>query len=224
MNHMMVHPLEWHLLAPLYEQRHRVYHDIQHIHSMLRRIDEIEGLSPDEASWLEAVAWLHDAYFDPLSKMNVNEERSAALLNGPLGGAFTPAGLQLARRTILATANHLEDQENVPFLMGLFLDLDIANISDDFVDFSEQSIRISEEFLEAGVSPVLVEEGQAQFAEKMLARKKIFYSPPFRGREGYARKNLGILLTHPAAFLSYDNYDLYQQGVLGNTARATVSP
>lgn len=198
---LMVHPIEWHLLAPLYEQRHRIYHDLQHIHSILRRIEQFDGLTPDQACWLEAVAWLHDAYYDPLAQQGVNERRSADLLLGPLGKCFTPSGLALARKTIQATAHHLQDQDSIPALMGLFLDMDLANLSDSLDEFSEQSIRVSQELLEAGVPEGLVVESQKRFAEHMLERKKIYYSSVFQGRERDARQNLLSLYETPAAFL-----------------------
>ena len=201
---LMVHPIEWHLLAPLYEQRHRVYHDTLHIHSVLQRIDGFDGITPDQAMWLEAVAWLHDAYYDPLAAPGVNERRSADLLASPLGAAFTPAGLALAKKTILATAHHLEDQQGVPFLVGLFLDMDMGNLSDNLAIFCEQSVRVSQELIEAGVPRDMVQRGQSMFAERMLARQKIYYTPHFQAREKDARANLEALHADPGAFLPYD--------------------
>lgn len=52
---LMKQPLDWHLVAPLYQDVRRGYHDIRHIHTLINQIHS-HDLNADSKRWLEAVA------------------------------------------------------------------------------------------------------------------------------------------------------------------------
>jgi predicted metal-dependent HD superfamily phosphohydrolase len=193
---LMVKPLDWTTLAPLYGQPQRVYHDLDHIHAILRHIDAL-NVGEDEKCWLEAVAWLHDAYQDPRAHGQANERRSAALLVGPHGKSFTDRGRALAQSAILATAYPMVDQVGLDPLVGLFLDLDLSNLSESPAEFRRQSMRIAQELLLLELSEAQVMTAQVGFATHMLARAHVYYSSQFAHLESAARANLAWLRDEP---------------------------
>lgn len=201
---LMQSAFPWHLVAPLYQERHRSYHGVQHVHYILRQIDALP-ISVDEKDFLSAIAWLHDAHHDPLAGSPSNERRSAELLDIPtFATAFTEDGLSLARQTIMATADHLNDQvmtqmmiDDGQEMIGLFLDLDLAHLGDTQETFLRTSRSVSEEYRRAGTSYEDLIKGHPAFAQKMLARKKLFYTKHFEGRETQARANLLLAASNP---------------------------
>lgn len=190
----------WERVAMMYSQPHRVYHGLEHVHAMLRQVPGL-GLEEDQRQWMEAVIWLHDAYLDPLAKPPHNEERSAELLEGELGKAFSPNGADLARHAILASAHHARDQAVLGTLMQMFLDIDLAGLASEDREFNRQTRAVAEEFRKAGRSTESICQSHAQFALKMLDRRQIYYHPRHAQWEAVARSNLRRLAKDPLNFV-----------------------
>ena len=225
---LMARPFAWPVLAPLYAQPHRVYHDLEHIHGLLREIDALE-LPADLRAWLEAVAWLHDAYYDPLATSPANETRSADLLATDLGQAFTPYGKDLARRTILATAAYRQDPvledpvledpalasdtdgrvtlDSRDYPLALFLDLDLHNLSLAPSVYQAHALRAAEELLraraqagaEVGDGLLSLQVGMDAFTQAMLSRRHVYVTTTFAPREAQAHANLAQPAQHVLA-------------------------
>lgn len=197
---LMRERLAWECVAPLYQETHRVYHGIAHVHSILREIDGAP-MPVDKRDWLEAVAWLHDAYYDTLGVVGCNERRSADILDGTLGSAFTDRGRELARNAILASAHHLQDQQDLPTMVAWFLDLDIAGLASEERDFNRYTRAVAEEFRRAGKSTESICQSHEGFARKMLARERIYYLNRHATKEPRARANLKRLAKDPLLFV-----------------------
>lgn len=193
---LMKRRLCWPNLVPVYTHSSRTYHDLEHIQSIIRDIPRFT-LSEDHRLWMEAVAWLHDAYYDPKLASPGNEYQSACLLDTELGGCFTEKGRFLARETILLTANHVLYQTDLDPLTQMFLDLDLGNLGCPRGQFLLQCQKVSEEKMRSGAPRHAVIEGVQCWAEKMLARERIYYTPEFAVHEDQARENLTHLLLHP---------------------------
>lgn len=190
----------WERVAPMYQEAHRVYHGLPHVHAMLRECNRLE-MTPDHRQWMEAVIWLHDAYQDPLGGPPYNEQRSADLLDGELGSAFSDTGVDLARQAILASAHHTRDQEVLHPLVQMFLDLDLMGLASEDRQFNRETRAVAEEFRRAGRSTEAICEAHAQFAGKMLARRRLYYYPAHAQHEETARRNLQRLVQDPLNFV-----------------------
>lgn len=189
-------PFPWFLVAPLYAAPGRFYHDIHHIHEMLRAFSlwqKSENFSEEDVVLIEAAIWLHDAYYDPLSPGD-NEIRSAAMVE-TFGDCFTPHQGQQLADAILATAHHTADQEHLSPLSQWLLDLDLSNLGASEEVFLRQSGRACKELEVAGMPRPAIGLGQNRWAHAMLSRRRIFYNQgPFELYEKTARKNLKALL------------------------------
>lgn len=182
---------------PLYQDKSRVYHGVEHIHRLLDLIGE-QQVSDDERRFLVACAWLHDAIYDAKQGSPANEEQSAALLDRTdLSLGLTEKGKELARQTILATAKHTQDQTNLHKLTALFLDLDLMGLAGTYEDFVRHSQLISKEYRLAGVTDEQLMAGHGQFFEKMNSRASFFYSEGYRYLDQFVRDNLKRAMTDP---------------------------
>lgn len=198
---LMKQPLDWHLVAPLYQDIRRGYHDIRHIHTLINQIHS-HDLSADAKRWLEAVAWLHDMYYNPLSGSPLNEALSASALDTSLGLAFTDFGKGLARETILLTAEHLTTHRTINPLQALFLDIDIMHLGADYTTFVRNSQLMSLEYRNWGVADSVLIEGYHDFFSKMLARQQLYYTQMYAPFEQQARQNLTQALQESAALVA----------------------
>lgn len=95
--------LEADLLAR-WSEPHRRYHDVDHLHAVLARVDLLaaEAEDPDV---VRLAAWFHDAVYDPRS--TDNESRSAALARDLLPGiGLAPQRVLEVARLVELTATH----------------------------------------------------------------------------------------------------------------------
>ena len=198
---LMKRPFEWQQLAPIYQDTRRAYHDIRHIQTLMREIICL-NIPEDMKQWLEAIAWTHDAYYDPLLGSPGNEDLSARLLNTSLGSVFTQEGLDLAFSTIALTAEHNTSHNNIDPLAALFLDIDISHLGASYPVFIRNSQLISEEYRHCGVADPVLIEGYHRFFNGMLIRPRLYYTQMYEHLEMVARENLTKGLEESVALVS----------------------
>lgn len=186
---LMKRPFEWQQVAPMYQDPRRAYHDIRHIQTLMREILCL-NIPEDMKLWLEAIAWLHDSYYDPLLGSPGNEEFSARLLNTSMGSVFTQDGLDLAFSTIALTAQHNTSHQNIDPLAALFLDIDISHLGAAYPVFVRNSQLISEEYRHCGVADNVLIDGYHRFFSEMLTRPSLYYTQMYEHLEENARTNL----------------------------------
>lgn len=197
---MMQFPI--HLVAPLYQEPHRFYHNIEHIHSLIRILDDLYEtaiiVGRAEYDALLAVIWLHDAYYDPKAKPGANEEHSANLGWAIVGELWANERLRIdghvhylknwIMNTIRATAHHTEDQPQLDSLQKFFMDMDLAGLGSSPEEYQANSLAIRKEY--AHVSDSDFATGRIKFCQAMLARKTIYYNVLYFKLEKQARENL----------------------------------
>ncbi len=82
----------------------RRYHTAEHLHAVLRHVDDLAGHAADPDA-VRLAAWFHDAVYRP--DRTENEERSAALAARALTGAGLPAArVTEVERLVLLTVAH----------------------------------------------------------------------------------------------------------------------
>jgi predicted metal-dependent HD superfamily phosphohydrolase len=198
---LMKRPFEWQQLSPIYQDPRRAYHDIRHIQTLMREVLCL-NIPEDMKLWLEAIAWTHDAYYDPLLGSPGNEDFSARLLNTSLGASFTQDGLDLAFATIALTAEHNITHPTIDPLSALFLDIDISHLGAAYPVFVRNCQLISEEYRHCGVADNVLIEGYHKFFEGMLSRSRLYYTQMYEHLEGVARENLTKGLTESAVLVA----------------------
>ncbi len=175
-------------LHKAYTERHRYYHNLEHILSVCEYLDEhlVYQSYVDQCTVFMAALY-HDFYYVVGSKDNEKHSAYSAVLALDANPGMKVDALQV-KRLINLTALHTEDQ-HVSRLEGIFLDADLHTLGNE--DSYKHSQTIKQECLTA-CSPMHYNVGRKQFLTAMLARKQIFYLD--RWREQTARLNLQIEL------------------------------
>lgn len=196
-------------LVPMYNEPHRGYHSMQHIHSLLRLIETNKFLEYVDLAkyrkhitmhhnkviaFLTFTAWFHDCYYDPYLGSPDNEKISAKIFDAVVEPSnddyerFEDNNMMdLIKTAILDTGFHLSSMNiNYAPYSALFMDMDMHNFS-DLKEFQYNSILIRKEYPKTSEIDYL--NGRKKFLESLLAKKEIyyFYKPEF---ETSARKNI----------------------------------
>ena len=181
-------PFDVSFLKEYYSEPHRVYHDLRHINDLLTLIDEhVEN--EEQALLLKAVAWFHDAFYDPKLGSPQNEQKSIEIFES-VSHLFEPSQAQEIKDIILATSLHMTDQSNASALTQIFLDMDMGNFRLPFERYMEYTKRVFDEYVLSGYSENEVLRGQKDFAKKLLQKTNLYYTPLFKPQEDRARANL----------------------------------
>jgi len=169
------------VLVAAYGERHRAYHDLEHVAHMFAELDGVPLWDPA----VEWATWYHDAVYRPGGRDN--ETRSAALARGGLEAL----GLQRLERRVVqlieATRLHRIDAEDTAAL--LFLDADLAILGSEPTAYLRYAEGVREEH--RAIPGFLYARGRRAFLRELLGRPSIFMTPHFRDRyDRHARENL----------------------------------
>lgn len=182
-----------HLLA-LHREAHRYHHTAVHVMWVLRHIASITATCMvDDVSVVEGAALFHDAIYDP--RASTNEADSAALA----GDVLTAAGWSAQRcatvqQLILATVHQPGIAPADPSLAErVLVDADLAILGSDPASYRAYANAIRAEYTHITEPDWVV--GRSAFLCGMLARPRIYSTPPMHDREARARANLSGELT-----------------------------
>ncbi|MEO1128866.1 MAG: N-methyl-D-aspartate receptor NMDAR2C subunit [Planctomycetota bacterium] len=181
--------LTFEMLATMYTNPPRIYHDLAHIAWCLERFDEVQGLA-DHTDAVEFALWLHDCVF--IAERPDNEARSAdaaGMIAGLLGCA--PAFVQEVRGLILATRHDQTRSGASDAALVSDVDLSILGGTPEEYDAYRAAIRAEFDF----ASDDAFNQGRIAFLYRMLDRDHIYATPFFRSEREYAaRRNLSAEL------------------------------
>ncbi len=177
-------------LVNTYSQKHRYYHNLNHILFGLKELDKVQEQTENypilSMSW-----WYHDVIYD-VHKRN-NEEMSAAKLTAILrSNHFSEKLIQQVKNLILTTQL---DQEPQTIDEKIISDIDLAIFGQKPDVFKQYEDNIRKEY-----SHVLEEKykkARAKILQQFLDRDNIYYSSYFRQQyEKQAQENLLKSLEH----------------------------
>lgn len=174
------------LLTPLYQQPDRHYHGLNHVHALLRLLDEhSEQLVRDKTSVALAI-WFHDAIYD--STRDDNEEQSALLAEQTLPTWACPAALTASvARKVRATKGHvwLDGDPDT----AVFLDFDLGILAAPEPVYQRYAAQVAQEY--AWVPEPAYRLGRAKVLQSFLERPQLYFTPALRTPwEPRARANL----------------------------------
>ena len=170
-------------LSILYNESHRHYHNINHIHACLGEYQvycrEAQVYSDEDV--IEAI-WWHDAIYNPYSV--TNEWDSAILYKNS-----TDNYKEVVFNAITDTARHTEDLKIITPMEKIVLDLDLSSLGYRWELFNQNSENIKKEYY--FVDDVTFYVNRIKFLKTLLARKSIYYTPYFFNKfETKARENI----------------------------------
>lgn len=170
-----------------YSEKHRFYHTLNHIKSMLDAVDLFKNNLQDYHVVLFAV-WFHDIIYLPL-KTN-NEEKSALVARKFLSRiGFENERTTKVEQLILKTKNHLLYSDNEDFDTCVFLDSDLLILGSDKSLYNMYMEQIRREY--RLVPDFIYNAKRKQFLQKLLDSESIYRTKEFRDSlEKKARENL----------------------------------
>ena len=173
----------WDALVRAYTEPHRRYHDIDHLDHCLHGLDLAATVARDPDT-LELAIWFHDMVHEPGA--GDNEARSAEVFAHLLGSYLAPADVDRIRRLILTTAHReLPNGGDERFIA----DIDLSSLAKPWPQFLADSEDLRAE--EPAKSDAAYYRAKARFFRALLARARLFNTPPFQLRyETKGRENI----------------------------------
>lgn len=168
-----------------YSEKHRVYHNLGHIGSLLKLFEQFNQFIDDKSSVFFTI-WFHDAIYDPGA--DDNEKQSAKLAVESLNEFFMPKEeIEKVEKMILATEKHLPTGLNKDGQM--FLDFDLAILGTENSVYRHYAKAIRQEY--SFVSDAEYKAGRAAVLQNFLKRDLIYLTDIMREQfENKARENM----------------------------------
>jgi predicted metal-dependent HD superfamily phosphohydrolase len=176
----------WTFIEVQYAHPSRCYHNLSHIHSLLRHADELRPHIAHE-QMVELAIWFHDVIYD--TNARDNERRSARWARQAMESMRLESGLVSAvEHCILATQKHEMGRFDVPDL-PLFLDLDLAILGAPEEIYRQYSHAVRQEY--DWVLEPAYRFGRRRVLNGFLQRPRVFFTTVMADRfEGQARRNM----------------------------------
>ena len=170
-------------LLTRWSEPQRRYHTVEHLRSVLNRIDELAPHADPDTLHLDVVllaAWFHDAVYRP--DRSENEERSAHLAERALPEAGVDAA-QTAEvaRLVRLTASH--DPEPGDTNGEALCDADLSVLAGSPEEYANYAALVRHEF--AFVPDEAFNAGRADVLRQLLSLPQLFRTP--YGRENWER-------------------------------------
>lgn len=172
-------------LIARYSEKHRVYHNLNHIKNLLQTAAIFKNRYEDY-DCVQLAVWYHDAIYDPQSK--TNETESAALACESLTEINVPrASVEKVEKMILATQRH--EAAGLDRDGKFFLDLDLAILSAGRTLYRKYAAAIRAEY--SFVPEPLYRRERRRILESFLQREFVYYTADIRKiAEEHARRNI----------------------------------
>ena len=116
-------------IAEAYEQKHRFYHNAEHIAECLNELRAAENLAGDRGNEIEMALWLHDFVYDPTR--NDNEQLSAVVAREVCREGGLPPDFGARVDDLIMATRHAEDPSEEAAQLVVDIDLSILGKSAD---------------------------------------------------------------------------------------------
>jgi predicted metal-dependent HD superfamily phosphohydrolase len=172
-----------------YSEKHRYYHTLNHIESMLELSREhMHKLKFKDET--EMAILYHDIVYDP--GKSDNEEKSASRAEMELQSLqFPPDVIEYVCQLILATRDHDIGSMGAGLKKdaAFFLDFDLAILGAESAEYHRYAKAIRKEF---SIFPdTIYKQGRIRVLQSFLKKENIYFTEDFRAHfENQARENL----------------------------------
>lgn len=157
-----------------YAQPNRFYHNIKHVYSFLKTLDEHKRLIVNYDTLCMA-AWFHDVIYN--TKREDNEEKSASFAGVKLNFlGLNEYSINRIKQLILSTKNHKPYKEDYDDF--LFADSDLRILGENFDTYMEYVHAIRQEY--SHVNKVFYTYHRKKILNELLQRKAIYYTTHFK--------------------------------------------
>lgn len=179
---------EWfEVIVNAYSQKHRQYHNLEHILSMILKIEENQERITNKDALLFAT-WFHDIVYNP--KKKDNEAQSAELAEEALLQLFFPLqDMEKVKELINATANHVINNPAQNSDLSFFLDCDLKILGSTRSEYLRYTEQIREEYRH--VPSFIYSFERKKILKRFIQSENIYRTENFRNKyEQQARSNI----------------------------------
>lgn len=175
---------EFDILAIMYSEPKRFYHNMKHIENCLIELDSIKNLGKQH-DLVELAIWYHDAVYT--SQTKDNEERSAQMAYDVCTSAQLPEEFGIRVRDLILETKH--DAVPKEFDAKTLVDIDLSILGKTPSEFDEYEQNIRREY--SWVSEDQFRKGRSLILQTFLNRDSIYSTDFFKDKyEIQARINL----------------------------------
>lgn len=175
-------------LVGAYSEKHRRYHNLEHIDECLSHLDWLSDL-PACPHEIEMALWFHDAVYVP--RRSDNEFKSAVWAEKFLVANGAPAAAIKRVYDLIMATLHSSDAETED--QSLIVDIDLAILGTDSDRYGRFETGIREEY--KWVPWVIYRRKRADILADFLERPRIYQTGCFHDRfESQARANLSAAI------------------------------
>lgn len=171
-------------LLAAYSEKHRYYHNTQHIDAVLKHLDETKNLAENPIE-LEIALWFHDAVYKPFSSSNELDSADWAARFLQKNGRNQKL-IDNVHALIMATLHtHNSTAEDDQLIVDI--DLTILGASDQVYDVFEENVRKEYKW----VPWLIYRKKRKAILEGFLNRERIYNTDFFYKKlEQQARENM----------------------------------
>ena len=171
-------------LVDAYSEKHRQYHNVSHLCSVLSRLDEVEHLT-EQKDEIELALWFHDAVYKPFSKSNESDSADWArkfLDENDMSEQVQERVHRLVMATSHSSVPKSDDEK-------LIVDIDLSILGKAEDQYAQFETGVRAEYRK--VPSCIYARSRKAVLRGFLQRDRIYSSELFYGAlERQARKNL----------------------------------
>ena len=174
----------WEEIEKAYTDKHRHYHNLSHLESLLIQLDQVKT-KIEEWDTVLFTLFYHDIVYNPLA--NDNEEQSAIIAEKRMRALRIPLNtIENCRAQILATKSH---QVSASADTNYFTDADLSILGADWEQYQQYARNVRQEY---AIYPDLVyNPGRKNVLTHFLQMDRLYKTPYFYTKlEERARLNL----------------------------------
>jgi predicted metal-dependent HD superfamily phosphohydrolase len=177
---------EYKLLEEQYSQKHRKYHNLNHIKEVLEEFDKVRHLA-ENPNAIELAILYHDIIYYP--KRSDNEIRSAIFLQKVASRSKIEKHIIITACNIILATNYNINPKTVD--QKIISDCDLASLGKSWKKFYKNSKNIKQEYSELKFEEYTT--NRIKLMKEFLKNKQIYNTKDMRKLyESQARKNLNL--------------------------------
>jgi predicted metal-dependent HD superfamily phosphohydrolase len=174
----------YHSLIDAYSEKHRQYHNLSHLRSILAQLDETGHLTENKDE-IELALWFHDAVYKPFSKSNESDSADWAC-KFLQDNRMSEQTQEMVHRLIMATSHScVSDNDDEKLIVDIDLSI-LGTAKEQYAQF-ESGVRSEYQQVPSDVYA----RGRKAVLKGFLQRDRIYSTDLFYERfEEQARNNI----------------------------------
>lgn len=168
-----------------YSEKHRAYHNLEHISDCLEKLDSIPSPIKGRRE-IELAIWFHDIIYNPYGKNN--ELKSANMAVSFLNNQDCSEKVKSNIHDLIMSTLHNKIPKNIS--EKIIMDIDISILGAEYNVYKEYSEKIRKEY--KLVPRILYRKKRKEILSNFLKKNQLYHSDYFQFLEKDARNNITL--------------------------------